>query len=61
MIAVITAFLSILLIAEAFSDGAGSVDGLTRIVAGALMVLIALVVGVLSLFPAQIARLARRR
>jgi hypothetical protein len=61
MIAVITAFLSILLITDAVSNGATSVDGVTRIVAGALMVLIALVVGVLSVFPAQIARTVRRR
>jgi hypothetical protein len=61
MIAVITAILSILLIAEAAGSGATSVDGVTRIVAGGLMVLIALVVGVLSVFPAQIARLVRAR
>ena len=61
MVAVITAFLSVLLIADAFSDRGGTVDGVTRIIAGALMVLIALVVGVLSVFPAQIARMVRRR
>jgi hypothetical protein len=52
---VITAFLSVLLIADGLSNGAGSVDGITRIVAGVLMVLIAVVVGALSVFPAQIA------
>jgi hypothetical protein len=57
LIAVITAFLAVLMIADGAGGGG---EGIVRIIAGVLLVALALVVGVLSLFPAQIARWARR-
>jgi hypothetical protein len=56
MIAVITAFLAVLTIADAFTSDRSQVDATLRIVAGVLLVLLAIVVGVLVLFPAQIRR-----
>jgi hypothetical protein len=59
IIAVITAFLAILMITDGAGNGGG--EGIVRVVAGVLLVGLSVVVGALSLFPAQIARAVRRR
>lgn len=58
MIAVITAFLAVLMIVDAAGKSSGA-DAIARMVGGALLVLLALVVGALSVFPAQIRRRIR--
>jgi hypothetical protein len=59
LVAIITAFLSLLMIVD--GAGTGGSEGTARIVAGALLVVLSLVVGALSLFPAQISRAVRGR
>ena len=58
MIAVITAFLAVLMISDA-ATGGGGIDATVRIAAGVSLVLLAAVVGALSVFPAQIRRRIR--
>jgi uncharacterized protein YjeT (DUF2065 family) len=58
-IAVITAFLAIMLIADAFAADRSAIDTALRFAAGVFLVLLGLAVGVLSLFPAQIRRRIR--
>ncbi len=57
MIAVVTAFLAMLMIKENFGSGA---ESLVRVGAAALLVALAVVVGVLSVFPEQVRRIVRR-
>ena len=57
MIAVVTAFLAVLMIKENFGGGA---ESMVRVAAGALLVALAAVVGVLSVFPEQVRRIVRR-
>lgn len=59
MIAVITAFLAVLMISDAATGGSASMDAIVRIVAGVSLVLLAAVVAALSVFPAQIRRRIR--
>jgi hypothetical protein len=59
MIAVITAFLAILMISDAATGGSGGADAVVRIAAGVLLVALAVVVGALSVFPEQIRRRIR--
>ncbi len=58
-IAVITAFLAISLIADAFSGDRPTIDVALRLAAGVFLVLLGVAVGALSLFPAQIRRRIR--
>ena len=57
-IAVVTIFLSILTIKEGL-DADSSIDVITRVVIGGLLVLVGVVVAALSLFPAQVRRMVR--
>jgi hypothetical protein len=59
LIAIVTGFLAVLMIVD--GAGNGGSEGIVRVVIGVMLVALALVVGVLSLFPAHIARWARRR
>ena len=59
MIAVITAFLAILMISDAATGGCAGIDAIVRIAAGVSLVVLAIVVGALSVFPAQIRRRIR--
>ncbi len=59
MIAVVTAFLAILMIRDAATGGSAGIDAIVRIAAGVSLVVLAIVVGALSVFPAQIRRLIR--
>ena len=59
MIAVITALLATLMISDAATGASGGVNAIVRIAAGVLLVLLAAVVGALSVFPAQIRRRLR--
>lgn len=56
MIAVGTAFLAVLMIKENFGSGP---ESFVRVAAGALLVGLAAVVGVLSVFPEQVRRIVR--
>jgi hypothetical protein len=56
-IAVITVFLAILTLSDGVVTGGG--EGAVRILIGAFLVLLGAVVGVLSLFPAQVRRRIR--
>jgi hypothetical protein len=58
-IAVITVFLAILTVADAFAADRAAVDATVRAIVGAFLVLLGIVVGVLSLFPAQVRRMVR--
>lgn len=57
MIAVVTAFLAVLMVKENFGSGT---ESLVRVAAGALLVALAAVVGVLSVFPERVRRIVRR-
>lgn len=62
MIAVLTAFLAILMVYEAATGDLSGIDAVVRIVAGVTLVALAIVVGLLSLAPGQVRdRLRRRR
>jgi hypothetical protein len=58
-IAVITVFLAILTVADAFAADRAAVDATVRAIVGVFLVLLGIVVGVLSLFPAQVRRMIR--
>lgn len=58
-IAVITVFLAILTIADAFTGERATVDATVRVAVGLFLVVLGVVVGALSLFPAQIRRMIR--
>ena len=58
-IAVITVFLAVTLIADAFAADRAAIDGAMRLAAGVFLVLLGVAVGALSLFPAQIRRRIR--
>ena len=58
-IAVITMFLAIMLISDAFAADRTAVDVVARLAAGVFLVLLGIAVGALSLFPAQLRRLIR--
>ncbi len=60
-IALVTGLIGIVMIADATGGGLNSVDDWARVVGGALMLGLAVVVGMLSVFPAQIASWVRRR
>jgi hypothetical protein len=57
----VTGLIGIVMIADATGGGLNSVDDWARVVGGALMLGLAVVVGMLSVFPAQIASWVRRR
>lgn len=60
-IAVITAFIAIVVIRDAATNGSG-LDSVVKIVTGASLIVLAIVVGALVLFPAQLRDyFARRR
>ncbi len=59
MIAVVTAFLAILMIRDAATGGSAGIDAIVRIAAGVSLVVLAVVVGALSAFPVQIRRRIR--
>lgn len=62
MIAVLTAFLAILMTYEGATGDSSGIDSVLRIVAGVTLVALALVVGLLSLAPGQVRNwLGRRR
>ena len=61
MIAVLTAFLAILMMYEAATGDLSGVDAVLRIVAGVTLVALAVVVGLLSLAPGQVRNWLRRR
>ena len=58
-IAVVTVFLAILMIADAFVADRETADAVVRGMTGAFLALLGVVIGVLSLFPAQVRRLVR--
>ena len=58
-IAVVTVFLAIMLIADAFAAGRTDIDAAARLAAGVFLVLLGIAVGALSLFPAQLRRMIR--
>lgn len=61
MIAVLTAFLAILMMYEAATGDLSGIDAVLRIVAGVTLVALAVVVGLLSLAPGQVRNWLRRR
>ena len=62
LIAVVTLFVSILMIYQSVTGDASGIDGAARIVGGTFMVLLAIVVGTLSVAPGMVRdRFARRR
>ena len=61
MIAVLTAFLAILMMYEAATGDLSGIDAVLRIVAGVMLVALAVVVGLLSLAPGQVRNWLRRR
>jgi hypothetical protein len=61
MIAVLTAFLAILMMYQAATGELSGIDAVLRIVAGVALVALAIVVGLLSLAPGQVRNLLRRR
>jgi hypothetical protein len=61
MIAVLTAFLAILMMYQAATGDSSGIDAVVRIVAGVTLVALAVVVGLLSLAPGQVRDWLRRR
>ena len=61
LIAVVTLFVSILMIYQSVTGDASGIDGAARIVGGTFMVLLAIVVGTLSVAPAMVRDLFARR
>ena len=62
MLAVVTAFFAALMIFQSVTGDASGIDGAARIVGGIALVALAIVVGVLSVAPAQVRDwFARRR
>lgn len=61
MLAVVTAVLAIGMVYQAASGAAGGIDQIGRMVAGALLVALAIVVGVLSVAPAMVRDFFQRR
>jgi hypothetical protein len=60
VIALITGLLAVVMIYNAFSGGAGGLDLVMRVVAGVLLILLALAVGVLVVSPDTMRRILRR-
>jgi len=60
MVGIVTAFLAILMIVQQLQDGVSGADAALRIVAGVLMVGVAVVLGALVLAPGAVARAIRR-
>ncbi len=61
LIAVVTLFVSILMIYQSVTGDASGIDGAARIVGGTFMVLLAIVVGALSIAPGMVRDLFARR
>jgi hypothetical protein len=61
MIAVITAFFATLMVYQSLTGDSSGVDGAARIVGGAVMIALAIVVGILSVAPAMVRDLFARR
>lgn len=61
MLAVVTAFLAVVMVYQAASGGASGIDAALRIAAGGALVALAVVVGLLSIAPGQVRDWFRRR
>ncbi len=62
MIAVVTAFLSVLMVYQALTGEAAGIDGVARITGGIALFVLAMVVGILSVAPGAVRDwFARRR
>jgi hypothetical protein len=61
LIAAVTLFVSILMIFQTVSGDASGIDGAARLIGGAFMVLLAIVVGTLSVAPAMVRDWFQRR
>lgn len=61
MLAVVTAFLAVVMVYQAASGGSSGIDAALRIAAGGALVALAVVVGLLSLAPGQVRDWFRRR
>ena len=62
MIVVLTAFLAVLMVYQSLTGDASGIDVVARIIGGSLLIVLAIVVGVLSLVPGMVRDwFARRR
>ena len=61
MLAIFTAILAVGMVYQAVTGDSGGIDQIGRIVAGVLLVLLAIVVGVLSVVPAMVRDYFQRR
>jgi hypothetical protein len=61
LLAVVTAFLSVLMVYQAASGDASGIDAVMRVVGGVLLLGLAAVVGVLSVAPAMVRDWFRRK
>ena len=61
MLALVTAMLAVVMVYQAATSHAGGIDQLGRIVAGVLLIALAIVVGVLSVVPGMVRDFFQRR